>query len=171
MMNVRLTHYFGDRVFFLLAEVLMATVLIAGGVAGCAAKHTVGDPVLEPAALATNPLPPEEAQELLGEMGNNWLYGHGVGETALTIGAIVAFPPYAIYVAGNSLLEIGGYDQLRFSDALPEEERDHWNHFYDSVTAGPGRVSAAVAGREFRTRERARAVVEPYVKRATEKAN
>lgn len=103
--------------------------------------------------LVTKPLPPEKTEELLEEVGSNWLYGQGMGETALTAGTILAFPPYAIYVLGNGILSLSGYEELRVSDALPEAAREEWNSAYDTVTSGPGRISAAVAGEEFRNRE------------------
>ena len=104
-------------------------------------------------AVVSKPLPPEKTEELLSETGSNWFYGQGVGETALTAGAIFAFPPYAIYVVGNGVLSLSGYKQIRVTNALPEEERDAWNSAYDTVTSGPGRMTAAMAGKEFRTKE------------------
>lgn len=102
------------------------------------------------------PLSEEDSNELLGRMGGNWLYGNGVGETALAAGTVFVFPPYALYLLGNAALGLGGYEQMRLSDALPEEERANWREFYDGVTATPGQVSAALAGREFITREHAK---------------
>ncbi|MBX7143224.1 MAG: hypothetical protein K1X79_02120 [Oligoflexia bacterium] len=107
--------------------------------------------------LANRQLSPQESQELLDRVGQNWLYGNGIGETALTAGSIFVFPPYALYVLGNAALSLGGYEQVRLSNALPEEERKNWLSVYDEVTSGPGRLNAAVSGREFITRERARA--------------
>lgn len=99
------------------------------------------------------PLPPEKTGELVGKVGGNWLYGQGVGETALTVGTIFAFPPYAIYVLGNGALSLAGYRQLRVTDALPDDARDGWNSVYDGVTGAPGRVTAAVAGKEYREKD------------------
>lgn len=108
------------------------------------------------AQLGKRQLSPEESQELMEAIGQNWLYGNGVGETALTAGSIFVFPPYAIYVLGNAALSLGGYEQVRISNALPDEERKNWLSIYDEVTSGPGRLNAAVAGKEFITRERAK---------------
>jgi hypothetical protein len=102
------------------------------------------------------PLSEEDSNELLGRMGGNWLYGNGVGETALAAGTVFVFPPYALYLLGNAALGLGGYEQMRLSDALPDQERSQWQGFYEGVTAAPGQVSAAIAGREFITREHAK---------------
>lgn len=115
-------------------------------------------------SVVTKPLPPEKTEELLSETGSNWLYGQGFGETVLTAGTIFAFPPYAIYVVGNGILSLAGYKQVRISDALPEEERTAWNDTYDTVTSGPGRLSAAIAGKEFRSREVAKEKIYDIIK-------
>lgn len=99
------------------------------------------------------PMPPEKSKELINEVGSNWLYGQGVGETALNIGTVVAFPPYALYLLGNAALSLSGYEPIEISDALPNEERDEWHKIYNGVTEGPGRMSAALAGEEFRNKE------------------
>ena len=110
--------------------------------------------------VTQKPLTPEQSQELLGEVGNNWLYGQGVGETTLMVGTSIVFPPYAIWVLGNAALDVSGYEPLRISDALPEEQGKVWKETYDSVTSGPGRVSASIAGEEFRTQEVAKERIE-----------
>ncbi len=115
-------------------------------------------------AAVEKPLPPEKAKELLSETGSNWLYGQGVGETALTAGAIFAFPPYAIYVVGNGVLSLAGYKQIRVTNALPDEEKAAWNDTYDTITSGPGKVSAAIAGKEFRTKEVAKEKIIQIIK-------
>ena len=103
--------------------------------------------------LAGKPLPPEQAKQVMREVGENWLYGEGVGDTALAAGTVVAFPPYAAVLLGNAVLSISGYEPIWLSDALPEEEKEQWNEIYDTVGQGPGRFSAAVAGEEFRTKQ------------------
>jgi hypothetical protein len=113
----------------------------------------------EPSPEATNlqkgvpQIAPEDAPKVLSEVGENWLYGPGLGQTALNVGAIVVFPPYAIYVLGNSLLSMSGYEPLYVSNLLPDDERAEFNEMYDEVTTAPGRVSAALAGKEFRSKE------------------
>lgn len=116
------------------------------------------------------PLSPEETEAILGEVGNNWLYGEGIGDTALTVGTVLIFPPFAIWVAGNAVASLAGYEPLRVSDMLPEEEGKEWEKAYGSVAAGPGRVAAAVAGREFRTKEQARERLRPYIERENKAA-
>ncbi|RIL11642.1 MAG: hypothetical protein DCC75_01925 [Proteobacteria bacterium] len=117
------------------------------------------------------PLPPEKTQELLGEVGENFLYGEGLGDTAITAGTIIAFPPYAIWVAGNGLLSISGYEPLRVTDALPEEGQTAWDDAYSSVSSGPGKVAAAIAGKEFRSKEVAAEKLKPYLSYAQESQN
>jgi len=100
---------------------------------------------------------------MLGEVGENWLYGQGVGETAATAGAIAVFPPYALWVLGNAALSVGGYRPLEFSDVLPEAEKQAWSDTYDSITSSPGRATAAVAGTEFRSKGVAKEKLKPYL--------
>ena len=133
------------------------------GCSGCAvSKKAEKKPAL--AEIVENPIPPEKAEGLLGEVGENWLYGVGLGDTAITVGTICAFPPYALWVVGNAALSVSGYEPLRFSDALPEKERDTWKEAYASVASGPGRLSAAIAGREFRSEGVAKDRLEKYLK-------
>lgn len=131
------------------------SLLIAAFCAGCGLlrekKPSQTDPVL--ARAAQKPMTPEAASSVISEMGENWLYGPGLGQTALNVGAMVVFPPYALYVVGNSVLSMSGYEPLYVSDLLPEGERDEVNTMYDEVTTAPGRVSAALAGKEFRSKE------------------
>lgn len=115
------------------------------------------------AAAIKEPLTPEETRGLIAEMGSNWLYGNGVGESALTAGTIFMFPPYALYALGNAILAISGQPELRVTNALPDELRQDYNSFYESVTAAPGHFTAAVAGREFRNREVAKERLQPYL--------
>lgn len=100
---------------------------------------------------------------MLKDAGQNWLYGNGLGETAMAVGSIVAFPPMVLYWLGNAALGVAGYDGIGVSRVLPEEDKEEWNQFYDTVTAGPGRISAAVAGEEFITRARAKERLEKYM--------
>ncbi len=99
------------------------------------------------------PLTPEESNELAGEVGGNWLYGQGFGEALVSIGGIVLFPPYAIYLLGNGAISLSGYEPLYVTNLLPEAPRDGYNQFYDTVTSGPGRLSASFARKEYRTQE------------------
>ncbi|MBN8549053.1 MAG: hypothetical protein J0M12_07040 [Deltaproteobacteria bacterium] len=118
-----------------------------------------------------NPLPPEKAQEMLHEAGENWLYGNGLGETAFAVGTIVVFPLAAIYWVGNAALSATGHDTVGVHTVLPEESRAQWNGFYDQVSGAPGRVSAAVAGREFITREQAKDRLMKYMPTVTPTVN
>ncbi|NMC63374.1 MAG: hypothetical protein GYA55_09445 [SAR324 cluster bacterium] len=107
------------------------------------------------------PLPPEKTGELLEKVGSNWLFGQGIGETALMVGGIFVFPPYAIYVLGNGALQVAGYKPLHITDALPEDARNGWNYVYDSVTAVPGSMAASVSGQEYRQKD---VIAQDYVR-------
>jgi hypothetical protein len=100
-----------------------------------------------------NKLSEEQAGELISEVGGNWLYGPGLGQTALNVGTMVVFPPYAIYIIGNSVLSLSGYEPFYVSELLPEEEKEDFNSVYDEITGAPGRVTAAIAGKEYRSKE------------------
>ena len=87
------------------------------------------------------------------EAGGNWLYGQGVGETAVAAGGIFVFPPYALYLLGNAALSYSGYEPLYVSNALPEDAKASWNQTYETVTSAPGKLNAAIAGEEFRSQD------------------
>lgn len=108
------------------------------------------------AEAVNKPLTPEQTEELLDEVGSNWLYGQGMGETALTVGAIALFPPYALAVLGNAALQISGEEPVGVSTVLPDEAAENWTEFYDGVTSVPGRGVAYVSDEEFRDKEIAR---------------
>ena len=134
----------------------MASVLavILMTLSSCSVLQKEDDPQMSLAKDSVQkPLSPEKTEELMGKVGGNWLYGQGLGETALTVGTIFAFPPYAIYVLGNGALSVAGYKPLHVTDALPEDARDGWNSVYDSVTGAPGHVAASVAGKEYREKD------------------
>lgn len=144
------------------------SVLLLSLTSGCTyAARTVSDKndsagaeVVSPASLGS--IPPEKAGEAAKEVGKNWLYGPGLGSAAVNVGAIMVFPPYALYVLGNGVLNVAGYEGYYWSDMLPEEEKQQYITFYDSVTGGPGRIAAAVAGKEFRSKEVAKERLKPY---------
>lgn len=133
----------------------LACVMLVVGVSGCSVLRKKEERSEDQVALqlSQKPMSPEKAQGVLSEMGENWLYGPGLGQTALNVGAMVVFPPYAIYVLGNSVLSMSGYEPLYVTDLLPDEERSEVNEMYDEVTTAPGRVSASLAGKEFRTKD------------------
>jgi hypothetical protein len=103
--------------------------------------------------IVGKPMPPDKAKEVLSEIGQNFAYGPGLGDAALNVGTAVVFPPYAIYLLGNALLLFSGYEPVTVASLLPEEDGKAWSRAYDSVVSGPGKVAAAVAGREYRSQE------------------
>lgn len=113
--------------------------------------------------IVAKPLPPEQAEEMLDQVGQNWLYGQGVGDTAVVIGSTVAFPPIGLWWLGNAIASLSGYEPLRVSDALPGESGKIWEKSYDTATSGPGRIAAAVAGKEYRIQELAKESLKKYI--------
>lgn len=114
-------------------------------------------------AIAAKPIPPEKAEELLRTTGDNYLFGNGLGETALTVGTVLIFPPYGLYVLGNTVLDLAGYQPLHITNMLPPEGKEAWDTTYDDITSGPGRLAAASAGEEFRTRTRVKSETGKFI--------
>lgn len=98
-------------------------------------------------------IPPEKANEILNEVGGNFAYGPGLGDAAVNIGTVVAFPPFAVYLLGNAVLSLSGYEPITVSSLLPDKDGEQWSDTYDTVVSVPGRFVAAMAGHEYRTRE------------------
>ena len=110
------------------------------------------------------PMTSEQAKDVLGTVGGNFAYGSGLGDVALNVGTVVIFPPYALYLLGNAVLSVSGYEPVTISSLLPEEDGKQWSQTYDTLVSGPGRVVAALSGHEYRSQEvadhRLRAVLE-----------
>ena len=118
---------------------------------GCSAlKPAEPDPTTQ---LTQKPIPPEKAPELAQDVASNWFYGQGLGDTAITVGTVVAFPPYLVVVLGNAALSLSEYEPVTVSSLLPEKTGEAWKQGYDSIASAPGKVTAAAAGKEFRTPE------------------
>ncbi len=132
--------------------IISTVVWLFFGIGGCSFLKVREEPAPE-SALLTTPLTPEESQEVLSQVGDSWLYGQGFGTMILTIGTSIFFPPYALYVAGNAALSLSGYEPFEVTRALPEEAKVGWDLAYTELTSVPGRVTAAVSGNEFITRE------------------
>ncbi|RMD84022.1 MAG: hypothetical protein D6808_07685 [Candidatus Dadabacteria bacterium] len=96
----------------------------------------------------------QDAKEMLKAGAKNWFYGEGLGDTATKVVGSVLFLPYGIYVVGNAALNLAGYKGFYISDALPEPRRKEVKDLYKTVTSIPGRVTATVAGEEFRSEEK-----------------
>ena len=104
-------------------------------------------------SAVSQPMSTEQAKQVLGEVGGNFAYGPGIGDAAVNLGAVIVFPPYILYLLGNTALSLTGYEPVTVSSLLPEEQGKAWSNGYDTVVSGPGRVVAAAAGREYRSRE------------------
>jgi hypothetical protein len=99
------------------------------------------------------PLTGEQSVEVLGTAASGWWYGQGLGETMLQAGTVFAFPPYVLMVLGNGALNIAGYESIGVSSFLDDEGRKKWQEGFGSVTSGPGRFTASISGREYKTEE------------------
>ena len=110
---------------------------------------------LKPVSIAdlasgeAEPPTPEEANRKLAQFGHDWFYGGGIGRTALNVGTIVLFPPYALYLVGNVCLQLADQEPIYITDALPETPREGVLRVYDEFTSVPGRLAAGVSGEEF----------------------
>jgi hypothetical protein len=104
-------------------------------------------------AAVSQPMSSEKAKAVLGEVGGNFAYGPGLGDAAVNLGAVIVFPPYILYLLGNTALSLSGYEPVTVSSVLPEEQGKAWSNGYDTVVSGPGRMVAAASGREYRSRE------------------
>lgn len=121
---------------------------------GCSADFTsssqvvpLDSPVSQQSSLIDNaPQSPNDVME-------NWFYGQGLGEAALNIAGVVLFPPYGLYVLGNGVAQALGYEQFSIGDALPEDVGSEYKAGYDEVAGAPGRFTAALGGKEFRSKE------------------
>lgn len=104
----------------------------------------------------TKPLSEEQRSAVIDEMGRNWLYGQGLGDTALAVGASIIFPPYLIALVGNGALSLAGYEPISVAAAMPEPVREKYVEGRDTVLGAPGQAAAAIAGEEFRTQSMAK---------------
>lgn len=152
------------RVSFVAAARPFCLMLLSLSAAGCYLPRRSPAETGEAALTMGQPLSPESTKGLLKDAAGNWFFGHGVGNTVVQVGAMAAFPPYALVVLGNAALSVSGYETVGVSTVLPPERREGWRSFYDEVTSGPGRLTAAMTGKEFITRERAKERLEQHYK-------
>lgn len=136
-----------DRAHFTLTALLGMTLM------GCGVIKE--RPESEPTSFAVvgKPMSNEQAKEAISEIGGNFAYGPGLGDAAVQVGTVVVFPPYALYLLGNAVLSLSGYEPVTVASLLPEEQGKSWSRTYDSAVSGPGKVVAAMAGHEYRSRE------------------
>lgn len=110
---------------------------------------------IEDVKIALNNATEKDYDEIVSTASNSWFYGQGLGETALNVGTIVAFPPYALFLLGNTALDFAGYEKIGVSTVLPEDAKKTWSKSYDEVLSVPGRITAAVSKEEYVDREEA----------------
>jgi len=145
----------------------VAVLFLISTISGCALSkasdsEAIDSKALDPEfaafrALQASPLSDgqalsaEQRAALLDEVGRNWLYGQGMGDTILNIGAAIAFPPYILALLGNGALSLAGYEPVSIAQVMPREARASYEEVRDSVTGAPGQAAAAIAGEKFRT--------------------
>jgi hypothetical protein len=120
---------------------------------GCGVVKEKPKSEVDELSAVSKPMSSEQAKEVLGEVGSNFAYGPGLGDAAVNLGAVIVFPPYILYLLGNTALSLSGYEPVTVSSLLPEEQGKAWSNGYDTVVSGPGRVVAAAAEREYRSQE------------------
>lgn len=130
---------------------LVSLCILLGG-SGCSLLEKKKEPD-ETLQFVGRELTAEEQKKLAGEVGGNFIYGQGLGDALISIGGIVLFPPYAIYVLGNGAISLAGYEPLYVTKLLPDKAEEGYNAGYSTVASGPGRLGAAIAGEEYRTTE------------------
>lgn len=106
--------------------------------------------------IAAEPLSPKETGEVVDTALTNFFYGPGLGETALDVTGAMLFPPYAMVLIGQTLVRLAGYESPRFIEIFPDQQQHAYDVTMDAVYSGPGRLVAAAAGEEYRTRSRVR---------------
>ncbi len=133
--------------------ILLGALSVALVVIGCGVIRKRPEDNPSGLDVVGKPMTSQQAKQVLGTLGGNFAYGAGLGDAALSVGAVVLFPPYALYLLGNAALSVSGYQPVTVSSLLPEEDGKQWSETYDKVVSGPGRVVAAMTGHEYRSQE------------------
>jgi len=97
----------------------------------------------------TKPPTADELQEGLSEFGHRWFFGPGFGRTAVNVGTAVVFPPYALYLVGQAVTRMAGYEPYTISDAIPEPLHSPSMVVYEGVTDAPGLLNSFLFGEQF----------------------
>ena len=132
---------------------VVGLLILSSTLMGCGVIKKKPEGSADEFSVVGKPMPPEKAKAVLNEVGSNFAYGPGLGSAAVNLGTAIVFPPYIIYLVGNTALSLSGYEPVTISSVLPEDEGKAWSDGYDYVVSGPGKMAAAVAGREYRSRE------------------
>lgn len=102
-----------------------------------------------------HPLTPAESEKVLRTAKDSVMYGSTLGDVSFKLVSGILVPPYGIYLLGRGAWElVSGTKAPEVTDILPEKDKQMWDATYDDIVSAPGRVSAALAGKEFRTSDR-----------------
>ncbi len=89
-------------------------------------------------------------QAELEELGERWVYGDGIGTTALNVGTSILFPPYLFVLLGNGALQVAGFEPVGVSSLLEGEQKRDWEEGYSSFVSLPGKLVAQSSGEYYR---------------------
>lgn len=134
-------------------SLLLLLALPLQGLLGCGVIKEKPADKPDQLSIVGKEIPPDKAKQVLSEVGGNFAYGPGLGDTAVNVGTVVVFPPYAIYLLGNAVLSLSGYEPVTVASMLPDEHGKQWSDTYDHIVSGPGKMVAAMTGHEYRSRE------------------
>ena len=132
-----------------LKSLLIVSLLFTSSACGVLTEKKP-DPTLD---FSQVQLTPHESGQLASEAASNFFYGQGLGEAILNIGGIILTPWYAIYVVGNGIISVAGYEPPYVTNLLPNETKAEYDSGYNFVTSGPGRATSLVAGTPYRDEE------------------
>lgn len=99
--------------------------------------------------LALSKATEKDYEEIVDTASNSWFYGEGLGEAAVNVGTTVAFPPYAIYLLGNTVLDLAGYEKIGVSTFLSNDSKQKWRKAYSGVVGIPGSLTAVASSKQF----------------------
>ncbi len=144
---------------------LLILIILIIMASGCSVLKKKQDPDPDLNTALSRPLTPEQTGEVLTEASENFVLSSGIGGAALNIGTSILFPPYALYLIGNGVLEYAGYEGIYVTDALPEAAREKWEAGYQQLSSVPGRAIAGASGQEFRSEDVVKQRMENLIKK------
>jgi hypothetical protein len=141
---------------------LSGVLILSSAVCGCSSLRSAHDRNSRASSASElarlnleRPLTPREAELVLNAAKESVVYGPSLGDVTLKVVSGILFPPYGIYLLGRGGWEmVTGTRAPEVTDILPDKDKEMWDATYDDIVSAPGRVSAALAGKEFKTKDR-----------------